>query len=119
MPQTETAQCVAASANMSLCDIENDFKGAAWELKPRVAFPTPDQDNEHHRRAKKLRTESPEVSVEASEYKQTDRTTSSRAWLLAVAKQLARWVQSCVSMNEKCQYIPLHVVIKLALAILR
>ncbi len=112
-------QCANTALNMSFDDNKEAFECPTRASKPRVALPTPDQDNENHRSAKRLRSETPEVTIDPSEYKQYDPRICSRAWLIAVAKQLTHWVHYCVSLHEKCQNIPLVVVVKLALAILK
>ncbi|KAL4547098.1 hypothetical protein Ndes2526B_g07884 [Nannochloris sp. 'desiccata'] len=113
------AQYANTALNMNSDDIKEGFEDATRGSKPRVALPTPDQDNENHRSAKRLRSGTPDVSIDPSEYQQYDPRISSQAWLVAVARQLTQWVKGCVTINEKCQYIPLVVVVKLALAILK
>jgi hypothetical protein len=119
MPERETDQCANPRLGIHYGDSKEVSGSVTRATNPRVAHPTPDQDNENHRTAKRPRSESPEVTIDPSEYRQYDGRTSSQAWLMTIAKQMTHWVHSCVSLNDKCQNIPLIVVVKLALAILQ
>ena len=119
MTETADAQCANPAFNMNSDNDSDVFKRVTRTTNPQVALPTPDQDNENHRSAKRLRSETPDVSIDPSEYKQYDPRISSAAWLIAVARQLTQWVEGCVAINQKCQNIPLTVVVKIALAVLK
>jgi len=119
MPGTEMEQYANAALKVGFDDNKEGFESATEAFNPRVGLPTPDQDSENQRDAKRLRSETPDVSIDPSEYKQYDPRICSQAWLVAVARQLTHWVKGCVAINEKCQDIPLIVVVKLALAILK
>jgi len=119
MPGTEMGEHANKALRSNSDVIKKGFESATMAFKPRIGLPTPDQDNENQRSAKRLRSGTPEVSIDPSEYTQYEPRISTQAWLVAVARQLTQWVKGCVAINEKCQHIPLIVVVKLALAILK